>query len=170
MKRVWIKSRFIILFFLALTSLTAFSYVRLGDESVDQNQSLYALLQQRANSKSPQLRRPASERSQRSSGSDSLSIQHELFCSSTGHSPSQSKVRGNMIMLNFKLCKNLRHVAQLAIQNESNGFRAQSFQVATNNFKTDFIQLSPGNNRLRLEVVLKDGQKLTEALDILSGS
>lgn len=172
MKRFWIKARFIIIFFLALSSLTAFSYIRLGHESVEKNQSLSSLLEQKAKAVSLQSRGPASQRSQKQGavGSDSLFIQHELFCTSTGRQISHSKVSRNMVMLNFKLCKNLQNVEQVKIENESNGFKAQSFKMATHSFKTDYIQLSPGRNKLKLEIILKDGQKIAEALDILSGS
>ena len=78
-----------------------------------------------------------------------------------------------LVMLDFKLCPELESLAQkesFKLENTSNGFKAQIFRIDRNNFKTDYIQLNEGLNKLSFEVVLKDGQKRIESLDILSGS
>jgi hypothetical protein len=73
-------------------------------------------------------------------------------------------------MINFKICKESKSLNKIIIENQSNGFKAQVFKLEANNFKTDYIQLNEGLNKLKLEVILKDGQKLAESLEILSGS
>lgn len=157
-----------------LSSLTAFSYIQLGTESVEKNRNLTTLLKQQSGLATSQLRQPASQRNLSRSSSEILSINKELFCAQKNlqqeSSQSQSKINRNMVMLSFRLCKNLHHIEQVKIENVSNGFKAQSFKLATQDFKTDYIQLSPGLNKLKLEIILKDGQKMAEALDILSGS
>ena len=75
-----------------------------------------------------------------------------------------------LLTLELTSCSNLKEKNQLWIKNETNGFKAQIFTISAKKFKTDFIQLNRGLNKLSLLGVLKDGQKIEQTLEILSGS
>ena len=90
-----------------------------------------------------------------------------IFCDAKSlHLDSSSQ----LLMLEITACLNLKEKNQLWIKNETNGFKAQIFTLGAKKFKTDFIQLNPGLNKLSLLGVLKDGQKVEQTLEILSGS
>ena len=75
-----------------------------------------------------------------------------------------------LLTLELTSCLDLKEKNQLWIKNETNGFKAQIFMISAKKFKTDFIQLNHGLNKLSLLGVLKDGQKIEQTLEILSGS
>lgn len=91
----------------------------------------------------------------------------DFFCNNllTTH-----QVDSHLVMLNFKICKGLKNVDSVSLFNQTNGFKAQIFKTDGFNYKTDFIQLSKGSNKITVEVVLKDGQKKHDSLVILTGS
>lgn len=101
--------------------------------------------------------------------SDAFTLKKELLCQRIGPALSD-RVTNRLVMLNFKLCHEVKGVREMLIENQSNGFRAQIFRMEDQSFKTDYIQLNEGMNRLKLQVVLKDGQKREESLEILSDS
>ena len=74
-----------------------------------------------------------------------------------------------LMTLELTSCASLKEKDQLWIKNETNGFKAQIFTISSKKFKTDFIQLNHGINKLSLLGVLKDGQKVEQTLEILSG-
>ena len=120
--------------------------------------------------KKPTAEQKSSERQPASINEiESLTLNKQFFCQPSKIS-GQDKVSKRLVMLNFKICRDLKAVQQLSIENQSNGFKAQIFTLETKSFKTDYIQLNEGVNKLKLEAVLKDGQKLVESLEILSGS
>lgn len=99
------------------------------------------------------------------------SLQKNFFCNhSYDRKQNVAQVSHNMVMLNFKLCKDSKKIGKVSLVNETNGFKAQIFQPNLNSYKTDYIQLSEGSNNIMIEVVLKDGQISRESLVILTGS
>ncbi len=80
------------------------------------------------------------------------------------------KVSQSLVMININLCESLKSNRHIWIKNATNGFNAQIFKTGEKNFRTDFIQMNPGNNKLVIEMVLKDGQKRVQSLEIISGS
>lgn len=96
-------------------------------------------------------------------------LKKELLCERVGPALSD-RVENRLVMLNFRLCHEAKGVREVVVENQSNGFRAQIFRMEDQSFKTDYIQLNEGMNRLKLLVVLKDGQKREESLEILSDS
>ncbi len=80
------------------------------------------------------------------------------------------KSENHLLMLELTSCSGLKEKHQLWVTNESNGFKAQVFKLSTKRFKTDFIQLNSGTNKIQIEGVLKDGQKITQTLYIESAS
>lgn len=101
---------------------------------------------------------------------DSLSIAKDFFCNNAEAKSISNKINQNMVILNFHICLDAKQVDTVAIENVSNGFKAHIFKIEDNKFKTDYIQLNNGVNILKLEAVLKDGQKIEDSLEILSGS
>ncbi len=95
-------------------------------------------------------------------------IQISILC------PESAKVQKlatqQMVMFNLSLCKEAMSAESVSMTNVTNGFKAQIFKLSAKNYRTDFIQLSRGNNILLIESVLKDGQKRVQTLEILSGS
>ena len=99
------------------------------------------------------------------------SLTKSFFCNHTyDNKTTSSKVPKNLVMLNFKLCKDQKKIAALSLINKTYGFKAQIFQPDLESYKTDYIQLSEGSNNIVVEVVLKDGQISRESLVILTGS
>ena len=93
----------------------------------------------------------------------------DLFCK-TPEKVRFKKVQQPLVMLNLNICEPLRSNRHLWIKNGTNGFRAQIFKTGEKVYRTDFIQLSRGSNKLLIETVLKDGQKRVQSLEIISGS
>jgi hypothetical protein len=95
----------------------------------------------------------------------------QFFCphEKTLQMPMQ-KVKKNMVMLSFKICLDEKLIQSVTLFNETNGFRAQIFKHDLGQYKTDYIQLNNGSNKVQAEVVLKDGQKTVDSLVILTGS
>ncbi|MGZ6485346.1 MAG: hypothetical protein ACXWQQ_02385 [Pseudobdellovibrio sp.] len=100
---------------------------------------------------------------------NSAVLEQNFFCN---HSLNELKNRvdSSLVMINFKLCKEIKNIESISLVNHSNGFRAHIFKNSNSNYKTDYIQLNSGVNNLVIEVVLKDGQKNTDSLVILTGS
>ena len=98
-------------------------------------------------------------------------VDQSFFCN---HSIAEKSLRAksvaNLVMINFKLCKDEKKIEAINLINESNGFVAQLFKTGPVHYKTDYIQLNNGSNKIVVEVVLKDGQKSTDSLVILTGS
>lgn len=101
-----------------------------------------------------------------------LSLSTQFFCKDEKNAlvkPTQ-KVKKNMVMLRFKICLDEKQIQSVTLFNETNGFRAQIFKHNLGQYKTDYIQLNDGSNKVSAEVVLKDGQKSLDSLVILTGS
>lgn len=101
-----------------------------------------------------------------------LALSTQFFCKHEKAllvKPTQ-KVKKNMVMLSFKICLDEKQIQSVTLLNETNGFRAQIFKHNLGHYKTDYIQLNNGSNKVQAEVVLKDGQKTVDSLVILTGS
>ncbi|MEQ1722499.1 MAG: hypothetical protein ABL930_04940 [Pseudobdellovibrio sp.] len=161
------EAKFILIFFIGLTAVTIFSYVDLFLDKKTSRKSLETLNHEIVSVQPNLVRAPASVEPEK----DSFTLSKEFLCNDKAEALSlQDKVSKHMVMINFKICKESKSVREILIENQSNGFKAQIFKLEANNFKTDYIQLNEGLNKLKLEVILKDGQKLAESLEILSGS
>lgn len=157
------EAKVILMFFAFLTIFTVFSNFNFDSEQASLK-SFQSMRDEIVGVNSNSMRAPASV-----DENTSLVLNKEFLCNPSAK-PVQDKVVKHMVMINFKMCQELKSVLNVALENQSNGFKAQIFKVEKNNFKTDYIQLNEGLNRLKLNVVLKDGQKLEESLEILSGS
>lgn len=156
------EAQFILMFFIFLTVFTIYS--NLGMEPEVAVQTLKNHQQDFLDGKVKPARAPASI-----SDVATPILLKEFLCKPSARIV-QDKIVKSLVMISFKMCQNQKLIANMAFENESNGFKAQIFKVEKNKFKTDYIQLNSGVNRLKLVVVLKDGQKLEESLEILSGS
>lgn len=171
MKRFFIKARYVLIFFVLLSAATVFSYIDLATDAPQSVQNLSEMMKHNTLPVGSNARLPASVQD-----GSRLEIGAAVLCRHgvRGKSSTTSNYVGRrLVMLDFKVCPELETLAQkesFKLENKSNGFRAQIFRIDRNNFKTDYIQLNEGLNKLSFEVVLKDGQKRIESLDILSGS
>ena len=157
------EAQLILMFFTFLTVLTIYTNLGIEPEMVSKN----------PNQNSPLMISEKEERANRSLASTkdvTAPILNKKFLCGKDAKQSPEKVDRSLVMISFKMCSNINLVANLALENQSNGFKAQIFKIEKNKFKTDYIQLNNGVNRLKLEVVLKDGQKIEESLEIMSGS
>lgn len=171
-RKAYREIKYNIIFFVLLTLITIFSIIDLESEQKPTLRSLQNINDELVGEKLDLLRRPASNSTEPTgteNSVDSLYINKKFFCRPT-ENVVQDKVLKNMVMVNFKLCLELKLTNSITFENLSNGFKAQIFKIEENNFKTDYIQLDNGLNTLKLEVILKDGQKIEESLEILSGS
>jgi hypothetical protein len=160
------EAKFIIIFFIGLTAVTVLSYVDLFSDKKTSLKSLETMNHEIVSVQPSLERAPASVDPK----TDSFTLSKDFLCKNKAHTLLQDKVSKHMVMINFKICKELKSVSEIIIENQSNGFKAQIFKLEANNYKTDYIQLNEGLNKLKLEFILKDGQKLAESLEILSGS
>jgi hypothetical protein len=163
-KSFLLEAKFIIGFFVLLTAVTVFSNFDFENDEKPVKLSLNEFAKVTNSKQKSTERQPAAINAE-----ESLTLNKQFFCKPTKIS-GQDKVSKRLIMLNFKICREMKAVQQLNIVNQSNGFKAQIFALESQSFKTDYIQLNEGVNKLKLEAVLKDGQKLVESLEILSGS
>ena len=153
------EAQFILMFFVFLTVFTIYTNLGLEPETTTtKTQQDILIVKPRSN------RSPASV-----SEATAPVLTKEFFCR-PGAKVVQEKVGKSLVMISFRMCPKPKFISNVTIENQSNGFKAQIFKVENDKFKTDYIQLNNGVNRLKLEVVLKDGQKLEESLEILSGS
>ncbi len=168
MKTFVSEAKFILIFFIGLTAVTILSYVDLFSSlNKSSRKSLETLNYEIVKVQPNLVRAPASVEPEK----DSFTLSKEFLCNNKPESKLlQDKVSKHMVMINFKICKESKSLSEVIIENQSNGFKAQVFKLESNNFKTDYIQLNEGLNKLKLEVILKDGQKIAESLEILSGS
>jgi hypothetical protein len=105
-----------------------------------------------------------------SSGSSQVLTQ-SFFCNHSMDAKTvTAAVESELIMLDFKVCRDLKNIESLTLTNQTNGFKAHIFKTDNFSYKTDFIQLDKGSNKITVEVVLKDGQKKQDSLVIITGS
>ena len=98
-------------------------------------------------------------------------ISKNFFCNhSIETKTTTTSVESQLVMLDFKICRDLKNVTSVSLYNQTNGFKAHIFKTDNFSYKTDFIQLEKGTNKITVEVVLKDGQKKQDSLVILTGS
>jgi hypothetical protein len=98
-------------------------------------------------------------------------ITQNFFCNHSFDAKAAPKsVESELVMVDFKICKDLKNIEAVQLVNQTNGFKAHIFKTDNFSYKTDFIQLNKGPNKITVEVVLKDGQKKQDSLVILTGS
>ncbi len=158
MSLFWLKNKTIIIFFIFLTGLTLQSFV---DDQPHAPQPV-------TNNRLPAAVDENLEHATKAVDKESQQkIKVQIFCE-----PRNLKMQSlkYLVMLELSSCVPLQEKHQLWIKNETNGFKAQIFKIESAKFKTDFIQLNKGTNKLLLEAILKDGQKVVQTLEILTGS
>lgn len=173
----WQQNKTIILFFLLLSGVTALSFI--DDKPEQKNKSLTQILAEPVESKRSPAERfndrsPAATESSASVASGAMAkkdsqqkLKLSVFCKPENLS---ANLKTNLAALELSSCVELKDKHQLLVKNETNGFRAHVFIVELGKFKTDFIQLKRGTNKIVFEGILKDGQKIVQTLDIISGS
>lgn len=87
-----------------------------------------------------------------------IKTQVSVECETTDQIQMDSKAE--MVMFKFAGCKNLKgkKLGQFTLHNESNGYQGKIFKSGANSLVSDYIQLHPGQNIIRLQVRLNDGQ------------
>lgn len=166
MKTFLNEAKFILLFLGVMTVISGMSNLDLDSEA---HSSVKPDL--RANLESENIETKWTARSPASIPEPSpLALEKDFFCNHSFEGTKAQKISKSMVMLNFKLCKQSKLIESVSVSNETNGFRAQIFKSNDSKFKTDYIQLNSGSNKIIVEVILKDGQKNVDSLEILSGS
>lgn len=158
---------------MAMTVATIFSYVDLeAEKTIAGSRSPEEIVKATENDGGPlslllleeNKRKPAAIEPEKK---ETLKV--DLFCAASGKARFK-KVPQPLVMLDLAACEALKSERHIWVKNSTNGFKAQVFKTGDKNFRTDFIQLNSGNNRLIIESVLKDGQKRSQSLEIISGS
>ena len=166
MKTFLSEAKFILLFLGVMTVISGMSNVGLDEETLAPAKlDLRTKLDNETTDSKWSQRMPASI-----PGHVPQVLEKDFFCNHSLEGNKSEKIAKSMVMLNFKLCKPSKLINSISVLNETNGFRAQIFKAENSNFKTDYIQLNSGTNKILVEVILKDGQKNTDSLEILSGS
>lgn len=166
MKKFLSDSKYILLFFFALTAATVFSIANTEAESaISQSPAELITAEPVAKVSFPKSQRHPSSLSE---------VKNELVtvsfpCDEKSQNV-QKSTRDQFIMLNVSLCENDSVARIVSLINKTNGFKAQIFKMSDKNFRTDFIQLNKGINLIELETVPKDGQKRVQTLEMLSGT
>jgi hypothetical protein len=159
----WIKNKILIGFFVCLTAATSYSFF---DQSDEDQKALTAKI-------TAELQKNAQQNAARSPASiDTTKIKPQsqklkVFCD---NKDLHFHFERSLVMLEVNSCQKLQGKHQIWIRNLSNGFKAQVFKISEQNFKTDFLQLNNGVNKIEIEGILKDGQKIVQKLEIQSGS
>lgn len=170
MRKFLHESKFLILFFVIFTAITASTYIDFGIQEkqwvarspeeilkATQTDSLLPLLDRESK------RKPAAIET-----SKTEVIKAELFCQKAAPARFR-KAAQSLVMLNLNVCDDPKSARHIWVKNTTNGFKAQVFKTADKNFRTDFIQLNQGSNKVLIEAILKDGQKRVQSLEIISG-
>jgi hypothetical protein len=165
------QSKFILLLFVVMTVATIFSYLDFESEKNTGSRSAEEIVKA-TEVKGPlailvdkkKLRTPAGLNTERK---EALKV--DIFCAGSNRVRIK-KVPQSLVMLDLNICETLKSERHIWVKNTTNGFKAQIFKTGNQSFRTDFIQLNSGNNSVVIESVLKDGQKRTQSLEILSGS
>lgn len=160
MKKFLKETRYVGLFLVVLTIFTVFTYV--DSETAVAVSPLDQIKRDILTASPKVIRAPANV-----DVKSSTALARDFFC---GKEILGESVNQKLVMINFKVCESEKQYSELSFVNSSNGFRAQIFKLGDSNFKTDYIQLTPGSNKLNIEIILKDGQKRMESLEIVSGS
>jgi hypothetical protein len=159
----WTQNKILIVFFICLTAATAYSFF---DQSDEDQKALTAQV-------TAELQKNAQKNSVRSPAAVDIkkikpqSQKIKVFCDSKDL---HFHFDQSLVMLEVNSCQKLQGKHQIWIRNLSNGFKAQVFKLSDQNFKTDFLQLQSGINKIEIEGILKDGQKIVQKLEIQSGS
>lgn len=160
----WNQNKILVCFFVLLTGITVYSFF---DQSDEEKKELTAKVSAELikNAQAKVDRQPASM-AEKPIKTNTRKI--KVFCSPA----TDLKVRSekSLLMLEVSTCKELSGKHQLWVKNISNGFKAQVFKISGQNFRTDFLQLNDGLNKIEIEGILKDGQKIVQTLEIQSGS
>lgn len=162
MVNFWNQNKILICVFAFLTAVTVYG---LFDQSEEEQKELTAKVSAELvkNAKTIVSRQPASVDNSKPTKN---SVKVKLFC---GPSAMKLNFGKSLLMLEVSTCQKLFGKHQLWVRNKSNGFKAQVFKTSDQNFKTDFLQLNKGSNIIEVEGILKDGQKITQTLEIQSG-
>ena len=179
MKKLRQELKLLILFFLALTVVTVLSYFDFSTEkTVVIGRSIASVERQLSVGVAAQVSPVSSGFSQTSLShptkkNESNVIKANIFCPDEAplfrHSTLSKKSKQSLVMLNLNVCEDLKSSRHIWIKNQTNGFKAQVFRMGDQSYRTDFIQLNSGINKMSVEVVLKNGQKKIQALQITSG-
>lgn len=159
----WNQNKILIGFFLLLTAVTVYGFF---DQSEIEQKELTAKV-------SAELLKNAQGSSTRTLASVqekpavTTAKKIKVFCDS---SPIKMNSDKSLLMLEVSSCRELYGKHQIWIKNVTNGFKAQVFKTGDLKFKTDFMQLTSGSNKIEIEGILKDGQKVVQTLEIQSGS
>lgn len=83
--------------------------------------------------------------------------------------PDRKVVSTDFLQLSGQNCGNhQKQKAEIKIQNKSNGFQASYFENGPREYKTDLIQLQPGENQIQIEIKTSSGQKILNELFVTS--
>lgn len=95
-------------------------------------------------------------------------IAYDLNCG-TGKKMTAQKINGSWVQLKGRLCNNEK-MKIVEITNLKNGFTASIFNMGTRQYQTDMIQLSQGDNEIRVRITPVKGDVEEQTLVVVGQS
>ena len=95
-------------------------------------------------------------------------IAYDLNCG-TGRKMTAQKINGGWVQLKGRMCNNEK-MKNVEITNVKNGFTASIFNMGTRQYQTDMIQLSLGDNEIRVRITPVKGDVEEQTIVVVGQS
>ncbi len=142
----------------ALSLVNAYSFAKLYSTTYVSDDSLSIKAPRMPAAISPQTKMPALDLNTR--------LALDLNCN-LNHKMAGLKVMGQWAQLKGRVCEN-KKLKLVEITNLNNGFTASVFEVGTQNYQTDLIQLVQGANKIRVKITPEKGSVVEQTVIINS--
>ncbi len=140
----------------ALSLVNAYSFAKLYSTTYVSEESLATKAPRMPAAISPEIKAPAVDLNTR--------LALDLNCD-LNHKMAGLKVMGQWAQLKGRVCEN-KKLKLVEITNLNNGFTASIFEVGTQNYQTDLIQLVQGANKIRVKITPEKGSVVEQTVII----
>jgi hypothetical protein len=154
------RIKYTVIIFVVLTAATVFSFVDVESQAQKPSNKFEEALR-------VELDLKKTKRNIASVNLNHVDLSENYFCN---RKLSDKFAAKQMARVSFKLCGQYASAKTITVKNNNNGFKAQVIKIDKENFNTDYLQLTEGDNNVEFEFILKDGQIYRESLVIVSSS
>ncbi len=140
----------------ALSLVNAYSFAKLYSTTYVSDASLTKKAPRMPAAITPEMKAPAADLNTRLALDLNCDLNHKL---------AGLKVTGQWAQLKGRVCEN-KKLKLVEITNLNNGFTASVFEVGTQNYQTDLIQLVLGTNKIRVKITLEKGSVVEQTVII----
>lgn len=97
-----------------------------------------------------------------------LRVKSELNFNCNNSNMETVSAKSEMVMLKFSKCENFNpeKIAAIEVRNITNGYQGKVFKSGTKNLVSEYLQLRPGENLVRLQIRLNGGQTSQKLIKI----